>query len=67
MPISTCARRYTSEYSRHCGGGHCRSGGRVTPEEADAAAAVVVLILVLLSLIPLFHGLVQSVQELRAI
>jgi Co/Zn/Cd efflux system component len=39
----------------------------VTPEEADAAAAVVVSILVLLSLIPLFHGLVQSVSELRAI
>jgi Co/Zn/Cd efflux system component len=39
----------------------------VTPEEADAAAAVVVSILVLLSMVPLFHGLVQSVSELRAI
>lgn len=39
----------------------------VTPEEADAAAAVVVSILVLLSMVPLFHGLVQSASELRAI
>jgi Co/Zn/Cd efflux system component len=37
----------------------------VTPEEADAAAAVVVSALILLSLIPLFNGLVISSRELR--
>jgi Co/Zn/Cd efflux system component len=39
----------------------------VTPEEADAAAAVVVSVLILLSLIPLFHGMIQTSSELRAI
>jgi len=39
----------------------------VTPEEADATAAVVVSILILLSLVPLFQGLLQSISELRSI
>lgn len=39
----------------------------VTPEEADATAAVVVSVLILLSLLPLFHGLKQTFAELRAI
>jgi Co/Zn/Cd efflux system component len=39
----------------------------VTPEEADASAAVVVSILILLSLIPLFQGLKQSLEEFFAI
>lgn len=39
----------------------------VTPEEADATAAVVVSGLILLSLIPLIHGLVQTFSELKAI
>ena len=39
----------------------------VTAEEADAAAALVVSLLILLSLIPLFQGLQQSVRELWAI
>jgi hypothetical protein len=39
----------------------------VTSEEADAAAAVVVSILILLSLIPLFQGLLQSLKEFFAI
>lgn len=40
---------------------------KVTPEEADATAAVVVSFLIILSLIPLFQGLLRSVAELRAI
>jgi Co/Zn/Cd efflux system component len=39
----------------------------VTPEEADASAAVVVSILILLSLLPLFQGLLQSLKELSGI
>jgi Co/Zn/Cd efflux system component len=39
----------------------------VTPEEADATAAVVVSVLILLSLIPLFQGMIQTSCELRAI
>jgi Co/Zn/Cd efflux system component len=39
----------------------------VTPEEADATAAVVVSFLILLSLLPLLHGLARSVTELRMI
>ncbi|CAB9531532.1 expressed unknown protein (Partial), partial [Seminavis robusta] len=39
----------------------------VTPEEADAAAAVVVSALIILSLIPLLNGLVQSSRELQLI
>lgn len=39
----------------------------VTPEEADATAAVVVSVLILLSLIPLFQGMIQTSSELRAI
>lgn len=39
----------------------------VTAEEADAAAALVVSILILLSLVPLFQGLVQSGSEFLAI
>jgi Co/Zn/Cd efflux system component len=39
----------------------------VTPEEADASAAVAVSILILLSLIPLFQGLLQSLIEFSAI
>lgn len=39
----------------------------VTAEEADAAAALVVSLLILLSLIPLFQGLVQSLGALWAI
>jgi len=39
----------------------------VSPEEADATAAVIVSVLILLSLVPLFHGLLQSFAELRAI
>jgi Co/Zn/Cd efflux system component len=41
--------------------------GGVTPEEADATAAIVVSGLILLSLLPLFHGLVRTYSELRAI
>jgi hypothetical protein len=37
----------------------------VTSEEADAAAAVVVSVLIVLSLIPLFSGLVQTFSALR--
>lgn len=39
----------------------------VTPEEADAAAAVVVSAVIVLSLLPLFQGLLTSMSELRAI
>lgn len=39
----------------------------VTPEEADATAAIIVSFLILLSLIPLFHGLVSTFSELRMI
>jgi hypothetical protein len=39
----------------------------VTSEEADAAAAVVVSILIVLSLIPLFSGLLQTFSTLRKI
>ena len=39
----------------------------VTPEEADATAAVVVSGLILLSLLPLFHGLKHTYAELKAI
>lgn len=39
----------------------------VTPEEADATAAVAVSALILLSLLPLFHGLYRTFGELRAI
>jgi Co/Zn/Cd efflux system component len=39
----------------------------ITSEEADAAAAVTVSILIILSLMPLLHGLWMSVSELRAI
>lgn len=39
----------------------------VTPEEADASAAVVVSALIVLSLIPLCHGLIHTSNELRMI
>ncbi len=39
----------------------------VTPEQADATAAIVVSALIALSLIPLFKGLLRSIQELRGI
>ena len=39
----------------------------VTAEEADAAAAVVVSLLILMSLVPLFQGMVQSVAAYLAI
>lgn len=39
----------------------------VSAEEADAAAALVVSLLILLSLVPLFQGLVQSAKALWAI
>jgi hypothetical protein len=39
----------------------------VTSEEADAMAAVLVSVLILLSLIPLLQGWLQSYKELRAI
>ena len=39
----------------------------ITPEEADASAAVVVSALIVLSLIPLLKGLIQSNHELRLI
>mmetsp|Transcript_21124 Transcript_21124/g.27796 ORF Transcript_21124/g.27796 Transcript_21124/m.27796 type:complete len:450 (-) Transcript_21124:168-1517(-) len=39
----------------------------ITAEEADSTAAVVVSVLILLSLIPLFQGLVQTATELKAI
>lgn len=39
----------------------------VTPEEADAAAAVVVSVLIVLSLIPLFTGLLQTFSTLRKV
>jgi divalent metal cation (Fe/Co/Zn/Cd) transporter len=39
----------------------------VTAEEADAAAALVVSLLILLSLIPLIRGLLQSLGALWAI
>ena len=39
----------------------------ITPEEADASAAVVVSGLILLSLVPLLKGLVQSYSELSLI
>ena len=39
----------------------------ITPEEADASAAIIVSILIVLSLVPLFHGMVQSITELRGI
>mmetsp|Transcript_24173 Transcript_24173/g.37906 ORF Transcript_24173/g.37906 Transcript_24173/m.37906 type:complete len:359 (-) Transcript_24173:67-1143(-) len=40
---------------------------RVTPEEADAAAAVIVSAIILLSLVPLFSGLIRTWRELRSI
>lgn len=39
----------------------------VTPEEADATAAVIVSVIILVSLIPLFHGLFVTWSELRTI
>jgi hypothetical protein len=39
----------------------------VTPEVADATAAVIVSVLILLSLIPLFQGLIHTFSELKAI
>jgi Co/Zn/Cd efflux system component len=39
----------------------------VTAEEADASAAMVVSLLILLSLVPLFQGLVHSITELLEI
>lgn len=39
----------------------------VTPEVADSTAAVVVSVLILLSLIPLFQGLLHSIAELQSI
>jgi hypothetical protein len=39
----------------------------VTSEEADATAAVVVSILILLSVIPLFSGLLSTFGELHGI
>eukprot|EP00984_Skeletonema_dohrnii_P018399 scaffold8581_cov103-Skeletonema_dohrnii-CCMP3373.AAC.8 len=39
----------------------------VTPEVADAAAAVIVSAIILLSLIPLFSGLIRTWRELRSI
>lgn len=39
----------------------------VTPEEADAAAAVIVSAIILLSLVPLFSGLIRTWRELRSI
>ena len=40
---------------------------KITSEVADAGAAVVVSILIVLSLIPLFTGMVQTMQSLRRI
>ena len=39
----------------------------ITPEVADASAAVVVSLLIILSLLPLFTGMVQSVRSLRGV
>lgn len=39
----------------------------VTAEEADAAAALVVSLLIVLSLVPLFQGLVRSFSEFLSI
>jgi len=39
----------------------------VTPEVADAAAAVIVSAIILLSLVPLFSGLIRTWRELRSI
>lgn len=36
----------------------------ITPEEADASAAVIVSVLIAFSLVPLAHGMVQTVGEL---
>lgn len=41
--------------------------GFVTPEEADASAAIVVSALILLGLIPLLSGLVQTISKLRRV
>jgi Co/Zn/Cd efflux system component len=42
-------------------------GPNVTPEVADSFASVVVSLLILFSLVPLIHGLIRSVSELRVI
>ena len=39
----------------------------VTSEVADSAAAVVVSILIILSLVPLFSGMVQTYQSLKRV
>jgi len=39
----------------------------VTPEVADASAAIVVSAIILMSLIPLFKGIVHTWQELRRV
>ena len=39
----------------------------ITPEVADSTAAIIVSILILLSLVPLGQGLINSCQELRTI
>ena len=39
----------------------------ITSEEADAGAAVIVSILIALSLIPLFLGMIQTIQSLRRV
>jgi len=70
---------YTPLYQKHVFADTCRSIAVViassiaklvdgiTAEEADSTAAVVVSVLILLSLIPLFQGLVQTATELKAI
>jgi Co/Zn/Cd efflux system component len=42
-------------------------GPNVTPEVADSFGSVVVSLLILFTVVPLVHGLVRSVSELRAI
>jgi len=39
----------------------------VTPEVADASAAIVVSAIIMMSLIPLFKGIVHTWQELRRV
>ena len=38
----------------------------IDPEEADATAAIVVSFIIVLSLIPLIHGIIHTWSELKA-
>ena len=44
-----------------------KASDTITPEEADASAAIVVSVLIIMSLVPLFKGMVKSIRSLRRV